>query len=67
MLLFIEAYDSMNDGESKPSWNMGDMPSMCYDCDMVYSLLEIGGRGEYEALQYKMDSSSMSRAWCALK
>ena len=31
---------------------------MCYDCDMVYSLLDIGCSGEYEALQYKMDSSS---------
>ena len=49
----------MNDGESKTSWNMGDAPSMCYDCDMGYSLSGIGGSGDYVALQYEMDSSSM--------
>ena len=67
MLLLIEAYDWMNDGESEPWWNMVDAPSMCYDYDMGYSLSVIGGCGEYVALQYKMDSSSMSRARCALK
>ena len=32
---------------------------MCYDCDMGYSLSGIGGSGDYVALQYEMDSSSM--------